>query len=326
MTAADLVRVAGGLKRGAFTDSADLTRYEVEHGSKVVGEHIPVQIARALAGEPDTDLRLHDGDVLSIRQLAGWKDIGATITVKGEVFHEGTYGIKEGERLSSIIARAGGFRADAYPYGAIFERAQVREMEERNRAELIRQVQDEGNALKSVSSNDQDDKLAKEASLQQWKTTLENLQSTAPVGRLVVHISSDTKRWANSAADIQVRAGDVIYIPKRPAVVMVDGSVYNPTAVAFRPGKSAGFYLSQAGGPTSMANKKAIFVIRADGSVVGGSGGLFTGGVEDAALQPGDMVVVPQKAFSGTTKWKNTLQVAQLMQSVAFAIQLGRTF
>jgi protein involved in polysaccharide export with SLBB domain len=146
------------------------------------------------------------------------------------------------------------------------------------------------------------------------------------VGRLVIHISSDTKRWANSSADIQVRAGDVIHIPKRPSVVMVDGSVYNPTAVAFRPGKSAGWYLSQAGGPSNMANKRAIFVIRADGSVIGGSGGLFTGGVEDAALQAGDMVVVPQKAFSGTTKWKNTLQVAQLMQSVAFAIQLGRTF
>ena len=326
MTAADLIRVAGGLKRGAFTESADLTRYEVEHGSNIVGEHIPVQIARALAGEPDTDVRLRDGDVLSIRQLAGWKDIGATITVKGEVFHEGTYGITEGERLSSVIARAGGFRADAYPYGAIFERAQVRQMEEQNRAELIRQVQDEGSALKSLPAGDQEDKLAKEASLQQWRTTLEKLQSTPPVGRLVIHISYDMKRWGNSAADIQVRAGDVIYIPKKPAVVMVDGSVYNPTAIAFRPGKSAGWYLSQAGGPTNMANKKAIFVIRADGSVVGGSGGLFTGGVEDAALQAGDMVVVPQKAFSGATKWKNTLQVAQLVQSVAFAIQLGRTF
>ena len=40
MTAAELVRVAGGLKRGAYTETADLTRYEVEHGSNVVGDHI----------------------------------------------------------------------------------------------------------------------------------------------------------------------------------------------------------------------------------------------------------------------------------------------
>jgi hypothetical protein len=75
-----------------------------------------------------------------------------------------------------------------------------------------------------------------------------------------------------------------------------------------------------------MANKKAIFVIRADGSVTGGDGGLFSGGVEDAELRPGDMVVVPQKAFSGTTRWKNTLQVAQLVSAVGIAVQVARGF
>ena len=85
MTAAELVRTSGGFKRGAFTESADLTRYTVEGGQRVVGEHSTIQIASALAGEPDTDMRLRDGDVLTIRQLAGWRDVGASITVTGEV-------------------------------------------------------------------------------------------------------------------------------------------------------------------------------------------------------------------------------------------------
>jgi protein involved in polysaccharide export with SLBB domain len=326
LSAAGLVRLAGGLKRGAYTETADLTRYLVENGQKVIGEHTTVPIAAALANQPDTDVRLHDGDVLTIGELAGWNDVGASIVVKGEVLHPGTYGIQEGERLSSIIARAGGLRSDAYAYGAIFERAQVRELEEKNRAELIRRVQDEGASLKLVASADSDDRLAKEASLLQWKTTMESLQNTPPVGRLVIHISSDVKHWANTPADIQVRAGDAIYIPKKPTFVMVDGSVYNATALTYRPGKSAGWYLSQAGGPTNMANKKASFVIRADGSVVGGSSGMFSGGVLDAALQPGDMVVVPEKAFSGTSRWKNTLQVAQLVSAVGIAVQVSRGF
>ena len=104
MSAAQLVRLAGGLKRGAFTEAADLTRYTVENGAQVMGEHVAVSIARALAGEADTDFRLHDGDVLTIRQLAGWTDVGALISVKGEVMHPGDYGIREGERLSSIIS------------------------------------------------------------------------------------------------------------------------------------------------------------------------------------------------------------------------------
>jgi len=326
MTAAELVQLAGGLKRGAYSESADLTRYAVEDGKKVVGEHMNVQIAKALAGEPDTDMRLHDGDVLTIGQLAGWKDVGASITVTGEVVHPGTYGIREGERLSSIIARAGGFRSDAYPYGSVFQRNQVREMEEANRSQLIHEVRDEGSALRLAPDTDEDQKQAKAAALQQWQTALEHLENTPPTGRLVIHIDKNPKRWNNSPADIEVRNGDSIYVPKRPNMVMVDGSVYNPTAVAYKPGKSVRWYLRQAGGPTNMAERKGIFVIRADGAVVGGSGGLFTGGVDNAALQPGDLIIVPEKAFSANSRWKNILEGAQLTYSIGIAIQVARSF
>ena len=321
MSAADLVRLAGGFKRSAYTEQADLTRYMVEHGEKIIGDHQTIQIASALAGEPDTDVRLHDGDVLTIRQLSGWNDLGATIAVQGEVLHPGTYGIQEGERLSSILARAGGLRTDAYPYGAVFQRVQIRDLEEKNRAQLVRQVQTEGASLKAV-----DDPFSRESAALQWKSTLDKLQNTPPPGRMVIHISGEVKRWANTPADIQVRAGDVIFIPRKPNFVMVDGAVYNPTAVTFKPGKSAGWYLGQAGGPTTMANKKAVFVVRADGTVVGGKGGMFSGGAMDAALRPGDIVMVPDKAFGGGITWRNTLQVAQLVSAVGIAVQVARTF
>jgi protein involved in polysaccharide export with SLBB domain len=326
MTAAELVRTAGGFKRGAYTEAADLTRYTVEGGQSVVGEHDTIQIARALEGEPDTDMRLRDGDVLTIRQLAGWRDVGAVITVNGEVMHPGTYGIEEGERLSSILERAGGLRSDAYPYGAIFERAQVRELEEHNRAELLQSVEQQGSILKAEPDSDPDKKAAKDAALLQWQSTVERLQNTPPQGRMVIHISRDSKRWKNTAADIQVRAGDKLYIPKVPTSVMVDGAVYNATAVAYKPGKSAGWYLGQAGGPSNTAYRKGIFVIRADGSVVGGSHGLFGGGVETAEMRPGDMVVVPEKAFSANTRWKDILQGSQIAYAIGIAIEVGRSF
>src|SRR5207245_8749345 len=118
----------------------------------------------------------------------------------------------------------------------------------------------------------------------------------------------------------------VICCSKNSNFCMADVSVYNPTAVTYKPGKSAGWYLNQAGGPTAMANKRAIFVIRADGSVVGGKGGLFSGGALDTGLQPGDMVVVPDKAFGGGLTWRNTLQVAQLVSAVGIAVQVARGF
>jgi protein involved in polysaccharide export with SLBB domain len=329
MSAAQLVRLAGGLTRGAFVEVADLTRYTVESGTQVMGEHIAVPLARAMVGDPDTDVRLHDGDVLTIRQLAGWGDVGSLITVKGEVMHPGDYGIQEGERLSSILERAGGFRADAYPYGAILERSQVRELEEKNRSDLIRQVQGEQSSFKLLpDTGDEDEKLAKSSILQQWHNTLEQLEDLPPTGRLVVHISSDVRRWANTPSDVEVRAGDTLFVPKRPNYVVVNGQVYNPTAITYRPGKNAGWYLRQAGGPDNMANRKAVFVIRADGSVVGGkgSGEWFTGDVLSAELRPGDMIFVPEKALGGPPLWKNTLQAAQLLSSVAVAVSVGHGF
>jgi polysaccharide biosynthesis/export protein len=324
MTAADLVRLAGGLKRGAYTQEADLTRFELEGDSKIVSDFVTVPIARALANEPDADVRLRDGDVLTIRQITGWNDLGAVIKVEGEVAHPGTYGIQQGERLSSIVERAGGFTSNAYPYGAVFERAQVRQMEIQNRQDLIRRVKSEATEAKLAPAGDQED--SKQAILLQYDTTLEKLEHTNPAGRLVIHISSQMKAWANTGQDIQVRDGDSIFVPKHPNIVIVNGSVYNPTAITYKSGKNAGWYLSQAGGPTGMANKKAVFVVRADGSVIGGSGGLFSGGVEQAELRPGDMVIVPEKTFSISHKFQNTVQAAQISTAIVLAVQAARSF
>jgi polysaccharide export outer membrane protein len=319
MSAADLVQFAGGLKRGAYKEEADLTSYMVEHGSKVVSDHQTVEIGKALAGEPDTDVRLHDGDVLTIRQLSGWDDLGAVIQVKGEVAHPGGYGIQPGERLSSVIARAGGFLPNSYPYGAVFERVQVRELEEKNRADLLQRVQAEVGLVKPPPGADLDQQVQAKAAVLQYQKVIEQLQNTPPVGRLVIHISSDVKRWANTSADIQVRAGDVIRIPKRPGIVLVDGAVYNPTAITYKPGRNAGWYLKQAGGPTELADKRGTFVVRADGSVAGGPGGVFGGGVQSAELRPGDMIVVPEQTYSFGNKFKTVLQTAQLAASAGIA-------
>ena len=166
----------------------------------------------------------------------------------------------------------------------------------------------------------------KQATLLQYQATLEKLEHTAPAGRLVIHISSNMRGWVNTPRDIQVRAGDTIYVPKKPNIVIVNGSVYNPTAITYKPSRNAGWYLEQAGGPTQLADKKAVFVVRADGSVVGGAGGMFSGGVKSAALQPGDMVVVPEKTFSVSRKFQNTVQVASILTAVTLAVSAARTF
>jgi len=72
---------------------------------------------------------------------------------------------------------------------------------------------------------------------------------------MVIHISADVQSWANTPADIELRRGDVLTIPKQPGFVLVSGQVYNATALTFTPGKSAGWYLGRAGGANSTANR-----------------------------------------------------------------------
>jgi protein involved in polysaccharide export with SLBB domain len=326
MTAVTLLKLAGGFKRGAYRQEGDLTRYEVEDGNKMVSDRVTVRLEDALSNVGDADVRLRDGDVLAIRQLTGWKDVGATIEISGEVVHPGTYGIQEGERLSSIVQRAGGFRKDAYPYGAVFERQQIRELEAKNRADLIDRVENLAGDIKAIPELNTQDFVAKQAAVQQYQETLRKLQTVPPQGRMVLHISSNTKHWANTSSNLQVRAGDTLYVPKRPGVVVVDGSVYNPTGITYKPGKNARWYLRQAGGPSETADKRGIFVIRADGSVAGGAGGLFTGGVESASMQPGDMVVVPEKPFKISRAWENTAIAAQIATALGIAVEAARTF
>jgi polysaccharide biosynthesis/export protein len=320
MTVGDLIRAGGGLRPSADQDTADLTRYELSADGVAGGKHETISVAGAMEGDTKSNVALQNGDVLTIRQITGWNDLGASISVKGEVKSPGTYGIRPGERLSSILERAGGFEPDAYPYGAVLRRAQVRELESKQQDEMILRVKDLQDNLELLPDSDPKQKQAKEMALQQYQATLTELSANPPAGRVDIRISPNMANWKNSPADIEVRAGDTLLIPKRPGVVMVSGQVFNPTAVAYRPGKSAKWYLGQSGGPTQLANKKAIFVIRADGSVIGTNESIWSGRSLNAVLQPGDTVVVPEKAVGGGIQWQTVFLAAQVASSVASSV------
>jgi protein involved in polysaccharide export with SLBB domain len=321
MGVADLIRIGGGLKPSADSQTADLTRYQYSDQTKLTAQHESIALSAALKGDIKSTGLLQNGDVLTIRQLPGWNDLGASIAVKGEVKHPGTYGIQPGERLSSVLARAGGFQADAYPYGAILQRVQVREMELRSQNEIVLRVKGAQSSLELLPETDAKLKEAKLQAIQQWQTTLDQLSSNPPPGRVTIRISSKIDRWKNTATDVEVRAGDTLVIPKRPSYVMVTGQVYNPTAVSFRPGKSAKWYLGQSGGPTQVAYTKAIFVIRADGSVLGSKNSLLSGVSLNSPLQPGDTVVVPEKALGGQgLQWQTVMLVAQTASAIASTV------
>src|SRR3989442_111638 len=105
-----LARLAGGLLRSANAEGGDLTHYTVSGtasaGAQTAGEQ-KVNLTAALQGETGEDPPLSDGDVLTVPQQGRWKDIGASVTIAGEIGKPGVYGIRPGERLSSLLKHAG---------------------------------------------------------------------------------------------------------------------------------------------------------------------------------------------------------------------------
>ena len=211
MTVAGLVRMAGGFTRSAYRDEAGLSSYVVQNGQKVLVTHSIVAIEKALDGDKSADVALKPGDVVSIQQLAGWQDIGSSVTISGEVEHAGSYAIEPGERLSSVLKRAGGFREDAYPPAAVLERAQVRRTgrasasadDSTNREYAGRSQTRERSATQAATNMQQ--------SLEtQRQEILASLRSHPASGRLIINISSDVSRWENTPADIELRAGDTL--------------------------------------------------------------------------------------------------------------------
>jgi protein involved in polysaccharide export with SLBB domain len=322
MHVGNLIDVAGGLKRSADPVVADLTHIGENDPDHRFGESMPVSLSAAMNGDPNANMALHDGDVLTIREKAGWSDIGASVTVRGEVLHPGSYGIRPGERLSSLLERAGGFSPEGYPYGAVLMRNDVREMEKKSRADLVERIRQEEMYLKAVPETDPDQRNAKLTAVARTETTLQQLEENEPVGRVVIHIQPNEKLWKNTSEDVALRDGDVLVIPKNAGYVSVMGQVFNPTAVGYRPGRSAKWYLSQAGGLTQLADKKAVFVIRGDGSVIAAknNSGWISGDPLSATLRPGDSVVVPERAPNvGPRNLLLYLTAAQVAASAAIA-------
>ena len=152
--------------------------------------------------------------------------------------------------------------------------------------------------------------------------------SSPPSGRVSIQVSSNVKEWANTSRDITVRAGDVLVVPKRTSYVLVQGrECMEQQPSPIDRGKNPKWYLTQAGGTTNMANKRATFVICANGTVIGSHSALWVSGDGlNVALQPGDMVVVPEKALGGPPIWKAIFQNAQVVSSVATSALLAASY
>jgi protein involved in polysaccharide export with SLBB domain len=323
MTVKDLILVGGNVKDSAYMGQAELIRFEIMSGKQVQTSVLNFNVHSALKGDPRHDLKLEPLDVVHIKQIPDWGET-RKVTLTGEVLFPGSYEIRKDEHLSSVVERAGGFTKLAYFRGAVFTRESVRRIQQERMSDMIERLRAE---IVRLSSSEMQAALSAEDLTQQQQIItaqeglLKRLENVLASGRVVVALTP-MPVFQGSSSDLVLEQDDTLHVPQRPNTVNVLGEVYNPTSLIFdESNPKAKYYLAKAGGATENAERKQMYIIRADGTVISkkGASGIrasWFSGFENTPLYPGDTILVPQRLVY--PNWMRDLKdITQILYQVA---------
>ncbi len=269
---------------------------------------LSIDFNKLYAGDENENLALKPLDTIFVS--AEKKEV-EKITLSGEVLRPGIYTITKGEKLSSVLERAGGYTSDAYLFGAKFTRQNVKYAQEVKLKEIVSKLEAEistSRAEVDITSVGEKEKASKQAQAVKAEKLLMLAQQRVVEGRVILNLSYPIEKFKNTKDDIVLEGGDSLYVPQVSNVILVLGEVFSPSAVVYQHGKNLKYYLDQVGGATKYADKSDIYLIRPDGSVKSREQGI---NVVTTELIPGDTVVVPQVVekidvwakVQDTTRW-----------------------
>ena len=298
MRVSDLIRAGGSLEDSAFGGEAELTRYEVSNGSARQTSLIPIDLAAVRRGDSAADVQLKPYDVLVIKVVPQWEEPG-TIELAGEVRFPGKYPIHRGETLSSVLHRAGGFTDLAFEEGAVFIREELKKREKEQLDLLTNRLQSDLAALSleavasSAATTSANGAAGATTGLAVGQQLISQLRDTKPVGRLVIDLNRVMKGRVGGVEDVMVRDGDRLLVPKKTQEITILGEVQSPTSHVFQAGLTRDDYIAKSGGATQKADRKRIYIVRANGDVVTGERSGWFRRSQSIEMRPGDTIVVP---------------------------------
>lgn len=309
----DAIFVAGGLTDSAFLYNAEVARYTTDENGIGKTNILNVNLVDAMAA--NGNLALQSRDRILIKSIPEFAKT-STIELQGEVRYPGEYTFRDGETLKQVIERAGGLTDNAFPTGAVFTRAKLRQLEaerlreaeERLQGDLLG-VQLEGDGLGGESAD----------RAQQVEDLLEDVQSSRPVGRMVIDLAAVVSDEDYQA--IRLQDGDTLTVPTIPQSVTVFGEVQFPTSHLHEAGLTVDDYLERSGGPTRQADESRVYVVKADGSVMLPEKSRWFGS-RSQQLEPGDTVIMPIDVdrLNQLELWTNVSQIVYQMALGAAAV------
>jgi len=284
MTLGKLLNAAGGTTAEAYLKKVEIVRYFINENDLRTKKVIYLNLNE----KKSKNYILEPYDEVSVYKIPNWGE-KRVVTLKGEVRFPGDYTISNGEKLSSVIERAGGFTKDAYVYGSVFTRESIRknQLEQYNRSlakikrELAIYNAMPANAKKSMTSS---------GSLNSLNEVIVEAQKYQPIGRVSIKLTTNLDILKESSYNLTLQDKDTLFVPSTIDTVTVFGEVFNPSSFIYNEELDAEDYIAMASGIARSADSDNIYVIHANGMSEPLETGWFSSSVE---IKKGDTIVVP---------------------------------
>jgi len=334
MTVRDLIFQAGNFTERAFMEHGSISRI-VPGNKRTENLVIPFSPEKAIQGDSKNNVELAPDDSVYIRRIPLYQQaLERKVTLEGEFRFPGEYSYSEGERIFDVIQRAGGLTAEAYPAGAIFLREEARELQQQRIDEYIRQFEEEiftQSSLRASTTLDPQDVAIAQQELANQKELLNKLRAARPTGRMVIDMEG-LMAVPTSQRNFRLMPGDRLIVKPRPDFVNVIGEVFNPNAIFVEQGKTVGDYIDFVGGTRKTADRKQMYLVKANGRVFSNAQSSFsgfagwdgeqkrftTGSFNNVPVDPGDTIIVPKRLDEGKTL-RTIATVTQIIFQIAFA-------
>jgi len=330
MTVRDLVFKAGNVLESAYLDEAEVTSVHVVDGKLGQLSHRTVNLRKAIEGDAAHNMVLAPNDRLHIKQIADYQNVRFA-TLSGQVSFPGKYPFRKGEKLSDLIERAGGFTPYAYLRGAQFTRLRVKELQQKGLVEMTDRMERDlfsAGSEKVSTALSAEEISAIKVQQEQKKEFIEKLRKTKAAGRMTIYVA-DAKKLKNTEYDFEMEDGDTLIIPEKSSVVNVVGSVMAAGSHLYSDKLTYQDYIDASGGFSTYADTGNVYVLKVDGGArkvsknfIGWNSSRSRwemtayGGGDIREIEPGDTIVVPEKAER--IAWLREIKdIAQILMNIA---------
>ena len=226
-----------------------------------------------------------------------------TVNISGEIEFPGTYVLNNYATIEDLYQLIGNFTDQANLKGIVLTRESIRERQ------ILAIQKSEEELKKSILLRPQE---GPQIDLINDIQFLSKSINTENLGRLAGNFAPKSLASKNTI----LSDGDSIIIPKNSNTISIVGEVLSPISMEYNKKYNVEFAINSAGGYNEFADKRRVYVIKANGSINKVSRNIF---VRNAKLEPGDTVVVPKKVLTGIPGIESLIPITNILSDLAFS-------